>query len=245
MCTAEVKIKNFNTYTSIQVSPPAKSASCGVQVSMRPASVTVAVQHRGRGRSKGVQVNSKSVMTVTVGTQTKGGAVTGEDNDFRDDESMSSERSAEVMDSGSEYQPSDEETDKEMDEEPCSSRSAEQEPCSSPPKHGVFLTFWACLVELIATWCSCPSCGCRKLAYKCKEVGTLLKVTLTCTADDCGHTGTWKSQPFYGKTAAGNILLSAAILFSGATVTKVLRVLSHMGVAVTCVRSFFRHQDNM
>ncbi|XP_066275662.1 uncharacterized protein [Branchiostoma lanceolatum] len=41
------------------------------------------------------------------------------------------------------------------------------------------------------------------------------------------------------------MLLSAAILFSGATATKVLRVLSHMGVAVISVRSFFRHQKQV
>ncbi|XP_034033599.1 uncharacterized protein LOC117516843 [Thalassophryne amazonica] len=95
----------------------------------------------------------------------------------------------------------------------------------------------------MATWCSCPLCGCRILEFSCKEVGTLLRISLSCK--ECGHQGNWDSQPFFGRAAAGNILLSAAILFSGATVTKVLRVLSHMGVTVMSGRSFFRHQEQV
>ena len=42
---------------------------------------------------------------------------------------------------------------------------------------------------------------------------------------------------------AGNILLSAAILFSGATPGKVLRLLDHMQVASISDRTFYRHQN--
>lgn len=45
-----------------------------------------------------------------------------------------------------------------------------------------------------------------------------------------------KNQP------AGNILLSAAILFSGALPTKVLRVFRDMGCATIAERTFFEHQ---
>ena len=68
-------------------------------------------------------------------------------------------------------------------------------------------------------------------------------ITLMC--DSCDRHTTWHSQPYLGKIPAGNILLSAAILFAGTSVTKVLRVLSHMGVAAISCRTFFRHQTDI
>ena len=106
--------------------------------------------------------------------------------------------------------------------------------------HSVYLIFWACLLELISKWCSCPTCGCRQVTAERRETGSMLHVHLSCS--ECLHKQTWHSQPHHGKMAAGNIFLSAAILLAGATVTKVLRVLSHMGVAVTTTRTFMRHQ---
>ena len=50
------------------------------------------------------------------------------------------------------------------------------------------------------------------------------------------------SQPYCHYTPAGNILLSSAILFAGATAGKVLKVLEHMGVACISTRTFFCHQ---
>nr|XP_026695329.1 uncharacterized protein LOC113475407 isoform X1 [Ciona intestinalis]XP_026695330.1 uncharacterized protein LOC113475407 isoform X1 [Ciona intestinalis] len=104
-----------------------------------------------------------------------------------------------------------------------------------------YFIFWVCIVQLLSCWCSCPNCGCRKILWTKKEFGTLLKLFLRCK--DCGHSNTWNSQPNFGKVPAGNILLSAGILFAGATASKVLRVLKHMGTAVISVRTFFRHQQ--
>ncbi|XP_078494969.1 uncharacterized protein LOC104265692 isoform X3 [Ciona intestinalis] len=105
----------------------------------------------------------------------------------------------------------------------------------------IYFIFWVCIVQLLSCWCSCPNCGCRKIIWTKKEFGTLLKLFLRCK--DCGHSNTWNSQPNFGKVPAGNILLSAGILFAGATASKVLRVLKHMGTAVISVRTFFRHQQ--
>ncbi|KAI8510666.1 hypothetical protein Bbelb_115820 [Branchiostoma belcheri] len=238
-CMASYEKGQKELRLDIDVNPPVKS--CGVQAYLKPKSRDVAVQHRARarGRTKGVQVNMTpvTVKMVTVATQTKESSFKKKTLDRPlDEEPMSMSDEDEQSDSGSEYVPSDEEMEEDQDH-------SEQEPCNTPPKHGVFLVFWACLADLITTWFSCPECTCRKLSYECREVGTLLKVALTCS--NCKYRGKWKSQPFYGRTAAGNILLSAAILFSGASVTKVLWVLSHMGVAVICARSFFRHQEKI
>lgn len=109
--------------------------------------------------------------------------------------------------------------------------------------HRIYFIFWPCLVQLLVSWCSCPSCGSRRVAWTRQEFGTMLKLSFSCV--DCGQCTAWNSQPYFGRVAAGNILLSAGILFAGATATKVLRVLMHMGTAVFSVRTFFRHQQKI
>ncbi|KAF3842786.1 hypothetical protein F7725_001635 [Dissostichus mawsoni] len=112
------------------------------------------------------------------------------------------------------------------------------------PRHqdNIYLIYWNCLLGLFA-WCSCPSCGSKQIVSRRHEIGTLLIVTIIC--QDCGRRSPWHSQPYLGSFAAGNIMLSASILFAGATATKVLRVLTHMGVATISTRSFFRHQQSI
>ena len=51
------------------------------------------------------------------------------------------------------------------------------------------------------------------------------------------------SQPSVRNIPAGNILLSAAILFSGATPGKVLRLLNHMQVACISDITYYCHQS--
>lgn len=159
-------------------------------------------------------------------------------------ESSDEEMTCDHADDDSDYAPSDASSDNPAADVPEYDKMSAPEPQQPQgPNHNVFLVFWTCLVQLLTTWCSCPSCGNRKISWICQEVGTLLHVQLQCT--ECAHTSVWSSQPLFGRTPAGNICLSAAILFAGATATKVLRVLSHMGVAVMSLRSFFRHQERV
>jgi len=60
----------------------------------------------------------------------------------------------------------------------------------------------------------------------------------------CSHCGyQWVlSQTLIKDTPAGNIILSAAILYRGETATKVLRVLSHMNIACITDRTYYIHQ---
>ena len=109
-------------------------------------------------------------------------------------------------------------------------------------KQAKYIVFWQCLLTLVAM-CCCSGCGSKRLSKRKREVGTLVVLTLTCS--DCGKRQLWHSQPYIGNVAAGNILLSAATLFAGATIGKVLRVLSHMGVRAITARTFFRHQVSM
>ncbi|XP_078690674.1 uncharacterized protein LOC144921496 [Branchiostoma floridae x Branchiostoma belcheri] len=163
--------------------------------------------------------------------------------DFADHDSLSQVSTSvddvmSVKDDDPDYEPSSDDSDVELPDVPTSDETSD-----SFPEGRIFLIFWTCLVQLFSVWCSCPSCGCRRLVWDSKEVGTYLQVVFTCKG--CSYQGTWRSQPYFGRTAAGNMLLSSSILFGGASVTKVLRVLSHMGVAIISVRSYFRHQQQV
>ena len=58
----------------------------------------------------------------------------------------------------------------------------------------------------------------------------------------CGHKRIWMSQPMIKDTLAGNVMLSAAILFSGSTPGKILRILNEMQIACICDSTFYNHQ---
>ncbi|XP_071834545.1 uncharacterized protein [Apostichopus japonicus] len=58
----------------------------------------------------------------------------------------------------------------------------------------------------------------------------------------CGFSRKWYSQPFIGNIPAGNILLSASILFSGASPKKVIQVMKGVNVATIAYSSFIVHQ---
>ncbi|XP_066269490.1 uncharacterized protein [Branchiostoma lanceolatum] len=240
-----------NLFVETNVTPTER----GVQVCMKPETRTVATLFRGYGqsrRSKGVQTVTPSVRTI--GTQTE---ITSEFfdqcSDSEDQMSVSEEDSMSISTDDPDYEPDcdpDYDPLDDSDEDISAFENTEtngntenMETSDSEPGRRIFLVFWTCLAQLFSVWCSCPMCPNRKLAWSCKEVGTLVQVTIKCT--ECSYEGLWNSQPFFGKTAAGNILLSASILFSGATPTKVLRVLSHMGVALMSIRSFFRHQERV
>lgn len=76
-----------------------------------------------------------------------------------------------------------------------------------------------------------------------KKNGTMVTVAQRCR--NCGpNSYVWRSQPLVlGRYPAGNILLSFAILMSGASVAKVLLVLKHMGISLYSARTYFLHQS--
>ena len=75
-----------------------------------------------------------------------------------------------------------------------------------------------------------------------KKNGTMVTVSQTCR--NCGPDSfTWRSQPLIlGRYPAGNVMLSFAILMAGASISKVLLVLKHMGVIIYNARQYFTHQ---
>lgn len=66
----------------------------------------------------------------------------------------------------------------------------------------------------------------------------MLYVTSTCV----DHTEEWQSQPMFRHIPAGNVLLTAAILFSGCPVAAFLRALASVNVQAVGERTFYYHQ---
>lgn len=99
-----------------------------------------------------------------------------------------------------------------------------------------FLVFEECLLSLFMV---CPRCD-GPVKPTAKVTGTLVTVDQECCA--CGFKRRWQNQPFLKQMPAGNLLLSAAILFSGSQAAKVLHLLEIMNVAAISKATFFRHQ---
>ena len=76
---------------------------------------------------------------------------------------------------------------------------------------------------------SCISCHNSCFGDIAYQKHTCIAVRQLCS--HCGHKRVWTNQLFIRDMPAGNILLSSAILFSGATPGKVLGLLNHMQVA--------------
>ena len=97
--------------------------------------------------------------------------------------------------------------------------------------------FKSSLMELFTHCSVCHNTCTGEVAYNQR---TYISVKQYCSHRV--HQRLWSSQPRIKDTPAGNILLSAAVLFSGATSGKILRVLNHMKVACFTECTFYYHQ---
>ena len=123
----------------------------------------------------------------------------------------------------SQYAPSDEEEIMIEDDNVLSSGDSESsdESGHTPPAvempslhtEAKYIVFFSSLLNLISM-CCCSVCGSREL----QTTHTLIVSPRCC---DYGEQRTWHSQPYIGNLCAGNILLSAANGFAGATVGRV------------------------
>ena len=72
-----------------------------------------------------------------------------------------------------------------------------------------------------------PDCGCHDVSTYESAMGTMVVFTLSCNS--CCEMSVWHSQPYCHNTTTENVLLSAAIMFSGAMGSKlVVEILSSM-----------------
>lgn len=119
-------------------------------------------------------------------------------------------------------------------------RFEEGTPVHEEPK---FIVFFTNLLALFSLFCF--KCKKSEPRVTMKKRGTLVIVNQHCSK--CGdYCYEWRSQPntLGGKHAAGNVLLSFAILLAGASISKVLLVFRHMGLSAYSTRTFFAHQRN-
>ncbi|XP_040073461.2 uncharacterized protein LOC115309883 [Ixodes scapularis] len=104
----------------------------------------------------------------------------------------------------------------EQSEDDMRSRDHTIEPGSPLQDEKNYVVFEGCLLELFTI--------CRTCLMKCEPSltvkGTLVKVETICKD---AHYHTWSSQPVIKGKAAGSLLLSSAIFFSGASPTATLR----------------------
>ena len=103
------------------------------------------------------------------------------------------------------------------------------------------MVFYSCLMMLFLMFCF--KCKAAKPTVESLKNGSMITVLQHCP--NCGNNAfKWSSQPLmFGKFPAGNILLSFGVLVAGASISKVLLVFKHIGMAAH-VRTFFRHQND-
>ena len=98
-----------------------------------------------------------------------------------------------------------------------------------------FLVFKSQVMQLFQR---CHRCG-LEVKLETSIRGTLLVVNGTCPD---GHVLQWQSQPMIRGMAAGNLLLSAAILLCGLTFTSIANLADVFNLAVFSERYFYRLQ---
>ena len=118
--------------------------------------------------------------------------------------------------------------------------------CSPPSTDPVyhkskkFIVFEECLLSLFK---KCQNCGnAESTTTTTIVVGTFLNVTQTCST--CLSTFKWDSQPMIKQVPAGNLLFSAAVLFSGSLPAKVFKLFEVFGCATISRNTYFRHQEH-
>ncbi|KAG0430223.1 hypothetical protein HPB47_022891 [Ixodes persulcatus] len=117
-------------------------------------------------------------------------------------------------------------------------RSIETESTPSGDQTSVnkYIVFETCLEKLVKR---CPQCLSieTQVAFHC--VGSMVQATITCSAE---HVSSWECQPRCHGRPVGNILICSAIVFSGGSPTKVLRLFDIMGVASIQSTQFYEYQ---
>ena len=94
--------------------------------------------------------------------------------------------------------------------------------------------------HLLSLFTACRSCHQLCTSKVTQQIETFISIKQICFY--CGHEWSWHSQPFIKDRPAGNILLSAAILFSGSTPTKVFHLMNFLQVLCFTDRTFYIHQ---
>ena len=110
-------------------------------------------------------------------------------------------------------------------------------PSFQPSESSCYIVFESALLLLFSV---CRNCLSKSVEVTRTTQGSLLRIKQTCTR--CHYKWEWDSQPMCGNIPAGNISLSAAILYVGALPKKALRIFRFLKFCSISTRTFFRHQ---
>ena len=113
------------------------------------------------------------------------------------------------------WQPEDDDSDMEVEE---------SSSCISHCKEKKYIVYNSCLDELLER---CVICGSVCSVDK-KTIGTCLVCDIRCLT--CGSENSWRSQPMSGNLPVGNLMLCAAIMFSGSSPARFLRALDFVKI---------------
>ncbi|KAJ8362706.1 hypothetical protein SKAU_G00115370 [Synaphobranchus kaupii] len=102
-----------------------------------------------------------------------------------------------------------------------------------------FIVYEDNLMELFK---KCPLCS-RSCVLATRTLGTLLHVNQTCPY--CEHSFSWNSQPYVNNIPAGNLQLSAAILFSGSSFAKTHKFMNALHLQGISEATYLKHQANL
>ena len=139
---------------------------------------------------------------------------------------VTAESDSEVLESSdSEYFPSDSEGSENDDDN-----------SQTLPKQKKFIVFEN---ELLKLFKFCQQCGSPTDTTTMIQHGSMVTVKTSCMS---GHTVTWKSQPQVKGTAAGNLLITAAIVFSGNTYKHAADFAKHLNLQFISSSYFYKIQ---
>ena len=111
-------------------------------------------------------------------------------------------------------------------------------PESNEATENKFIVFESCLDDLLR---KCVQCGCDGYISK-KSIGTCVVVSVSCLK--CEFVRTWNSQPMTGTRPYGNLIISAAVLFSGVSPVKFLRLLDFAAIENICISTYNNIQSS-
>ncbi|KAK3107168.1 hypothetical protein FSP39_008415 [Pinctada imbricata] len=114
--------------------------------------------------------------------------------------------------------------------------------CSSdtdPSSEKKFIVYQDCLEQLFPK--SCSDCG-REFQWKERKViGTCLFVKMSCGVCFCQWE--WSSQPMSGTMPWGNLIIGAAILFSGSSALRVINMMNFASISCFSQRTYTSMQS--
>ncbi|XP_071988891.1 uncharacterized protein [Engystomops pustulosus] len=112
----------------------------------------------------------------------------------------------------------------------------------SPVREKKFIVFESCLNKLLAMIpCQAQSeCGERVTHVRKSFVGSSVIVKVKCAS---GHTKTiWESQPRHGGQPLGDVLTSAAVLYSGCSFPKILQMVKLLNLKFIGKSTYYKNQ---